>query len=336
MKIITCTGYGATGSSVVSDLLKEFDVVKSYGDYEFRFISDPHGLRDLEYGLFENNNRCNTDYYIKQFVKYYTFLSKSWHYNYESHFNGKFKEISDKFIKQVVDEKWQGFWHQDIIDETPIRKFFYYLERFIQKKILKQQGVGKDKGAQYYNNVMYYAKPTSKEEFYIKVREYTDKLVANMKFDKSCEFVVLDQLVPADHNETYLNYFSDLKIIVVDRDPRDLFVLNRNQYYFKWIPTEDVKQYCNWFRLLREHQKEEKKSNNVCYLNFEDFIYDYEKTVKKICAFLNIDINTWNRKGEFFNPNISIKNTKKWIDCVEYKKEIEYIEKNLKEFLVKY
>ena len=39
--IITCTGYGGTGSSVVSDLLKEFKTVHSFGDFEFRFLQDP-------------------------------------------------------------------------------------------------------------------------------------------------------------------------------------------------------------------------------------------------------------------------------------------------------
>ena len=34
-KIITCTGYGATGSSVITDLLKEFKTVHSLGDFEF-------------------------------------------------------------------------------------------------------------------------------------------------------------------------------------------------------------------------------------------------------------------------------------------------------------
>ena len=37
-KIITCTGYGGTGSSAITDLLKEFQNVYSYGDVEFRFL----------------------------------------------------------------------------------------------------------------------------------------------------------------------------------------------------------------------------------------------------------------------------------------------------------
>lgn len=332
MKLITCTGYGSTGSSVVTDLLKEFEDVNSYGDFEFRFLQDPHGLRDLEYGLFENNNRLNTGHYIKQFIKYSKFLSKSRVYNYERYFSNNFKNLSDKFIGDIIDVKWSGYWHQDIIDEHPIRKFFYYLERVIQKKIFKQRY----SGANYYKNIMYYANPISKEEFYNKAKIYTDKLIKAMKIDKKYNFLALDQLVPPDHNQTYLNYFNDLNIIIVDRDPRDLFLLEKYQYKHKWVPYDDIKKFVKWFRLIREHRKNEIKSDNVLYINFEDFIYDYDNSIDKVASFTGIDKTKWNSKRKYFNPDISIKNTKKWLVYSKAKEEIKYIEKELKEFLVEY
>lgn len=330
MKLITTTGYGATGSSVVTDLLKEFKNVKSMGDFEFRFLQDPHGLRDLEYGLFENNNRLNTDYYIKQFIKYINFLSKSKIYPYEKYFNNKFKIISDEFIKDVIDIEWNGYWHQDIIDEKPIKKFFYYLERVYQKKILKQ----KDSGANFYKNKMYYAR-LSKDEFYKKVKTYTNKLFNEMNSENK-EFLVLDQLVPVDHNQTYLNYFDNLKIIIVDRDPRDLYLLEKYEYKEKYLPWEDVESFIKYYRLLRAHKKEDLASENVLYINFEDFIYKYDISIDKVLNFCSIDKSNWVEKKKYFNPDISIKNTKKWLVYPEAKREIELIEKELKEFLVEY
>jgi len=331
MKLITTTGYGATGSSVVTDLLKEFKNVKSMGDFEFRFLQDPHGLRDLEYGLFENNNRLNTDYYIKQYIKYIDFLSKSKVYPYEKYFNNKFKIISDEFIKSIVDIKWDGYWHQDIIDEKPIKKFFYYLERVYQKKILKQ----KDSGANFYKNSMYYARPLTKEEFYKKVQDYTTKLFQIMN-QESYEFLVLDQLVPVDHNQTYLNYFKDLKIIIVDRDPRDLYLLEKYEYKEKYLPWEDVESFIKYYKLIREHKKEDQENENVMYINFEDFIYKYNEAIDKVLDFCSIDKSNWKDKRKYFNPDISIKNTRKWLVYLEAKKEIEMIEKELEEFLVEY
>jgi len=332
MKLITCTGYGSTGSSVVSDLLKEFRDVNSYGDFEFRFIQDPHGLRDLEYGLFENNNRLNTDYHIKQFIKYSKFLSNSFHYNYEKYFNGSFNKISNEFINEIIDIQWKGHWHQDIIDESNLRKFFYYLERVIQKKVFKLRY----SGAEYYNNIMYYSKLKDKESFYQKVRIYTDKLIDSMNIHEKYNFLVLDQLVPPDHNQTYLNYFDNLKVIIVDRDPRDLYLLEKYQYKHKWVPYDNIKEFVRWYKLIRMHKKEENKNRNVMYINFEDFIYSYDETINKVINFCNLDKSLWIDRKKYFNPEISIKNTKKWLTYSNVKDEIAYIEEELKEFLVKY
>ena len=71
-KIITCAGYHGTGSSLITDLLKEFSNVKSFGEYEFRFLQDPNGVGDLEERLINNNSRLNSDraiYDFKRFIK---------------------------------------------------------------------------------------------------------------------------------------------------------------------------------------------------------------------------------------------------------------------------
>ena len=44
---------------------------------EFRFIQDPNGIRDLDYGINENNNRLTTSYHINNFIAYINYLSKS-------------------------------------------------------------------------------------------------------------------------------------------------------------------------------------------------------------------------------------------------------------------
>jgi hypothetical protein len=62
----------------------------------------------------------------------------------------------------------------------------------------------------------------------------------------------------------------------------------------------------------------------------------YEDTIDKVLAFTNIKKQWWKYRGKYFNPNISIKNTKKWLVYPQAKKEIELIEKELSEFLVEY
>lgn len=332
MKIITTTGYGTTGSSVVTDLLKEFKDVTSYGDYEFRWLFDIHGVRALEVGLFELNNRQNSDYFIKSFKRYVDFLSSSITTKYyKKAFNGNFKNLSYEFVDSLVDVTWSGYWHRDIMDENTIRKFFYYAERFIQKIVLKQ----KDTASKFYKKPMYYAKP-SKEKFLSEARSYLNKLFDTMQI--KTEFLALDQLVPPENTSEFLKYFDgNLKIIIVDRDPRDLYLLERFEYQETWVPYQNIEDYIKWYRLIREHRKEEQiDENNVMFVYFEDFIYDYDKTINKVLDFCEIDESQWKNKSKYFNPDISIKNTKKWTAYPEASREIELIKKELSEFLVEY
>jgi hypothetical protein len=332
MNIITTTGYGTTGSSVVTDLLKEFSCVESKGENEFRFLFDIHGVREVEVALFQLNNRQNSDYYIKAFKNYIDYLDKSITTKYyKDSFNGKFKKISYDFINSIIDVKWQGYWHRDIMDDNIVRKFFYYFERFIQKKILKE----KDTSARFYKKEMYYANPVSHEEFIKKVKNYINKLIKAMNIKK--EFIALDQLVPPENTNKFLKYFDNLKIIIVDRDPRDHYLLEKYEYKESWVPFQDVKTYVKWYKLSRSHRmKEIIDKNNVMFVNFEDFIYDYEKTIDKVISFCGIDKFQWLQKGKYFNPKISIKNTKKWLFYPQTKEDIDYIEKYLSEYLYNY
>ena len=49
--ILTTTGCYGTGSSAVTDLIREFNCVDCKGEYEVRFIHDPDGISDLEYNI---------------------------------------------------------------------------------------------------------------------------------------------------------------------------------------------------------------------------------------------------------------------------------------------
>ena len=46
-----------------------------------------------------------------------------------------------------------------------------------------------------------------------------------------------DQLVPSSNIEKYLRYFKDIKVVVVDRDQRDLFLFGKYNWRDGVIPT---------------------------------------------------------------------------------------------------
>ena len=97
VQIFTVASYYGSGSSAVTDLLSEFEGVKSLTNYEFRFAQDPDGLSELEYNLVENFNRHNSGHALKRYrdlVDYYgdhLFVRR-----YEPFFQNKWKELSDK------------------------------------------------------------------------------------------------------------------------------------------------------------------------------------------------------------------------------------------------
>jgi hypothetical protein len=271
--------------------------------------------------------------YIKRFIKEMKHLSKYGINHYEKWFNGKFENLSMEFIDSIVDVEWDGYNMMDIREESLLVKIMYYSERIYQKKILKQ----KDSSANFYTKVMkkkrYYACPTSKEEFYEKVKTYTKKLSEEIKCTSNEEYIVFDQLVPATDIDNYLKYVDDLKVIVLDRDPRDLYLLEKHQYREMFIPYQNVETFVKWYKMVREC-KSHNENSAILRLKFEDFIYKYDETINSVVTFLDLNKDNWNRKKEYFNPNISINNTNKKRDYTskEDKAEVLYIEQELQKY----
>ncbi|WP_318520998.1 sulfotransferase domain-containing protein [Photobacterium leiognathi] len=325
-EIITCTGYGGTGSSVISDLLMEFESVKSFGDFEFRFLQDPGGIRELEYGIVSNNDRLITSYYIKKYLKTVKNIK-----GYDSFFNGKFKSLSREYIDSLIDVKWSGYWHQDIIDANILTKLFYILELKLLRNVFKIKEGGPRLFPRIFHNEIYYS---SGEKFYESTKKYISSLIEVSNHEGKNK-IVFDQLVPPSNTSEYSKFFDNIKIVIVDRDPRDLFILNEVHWKEKWIPSGDVNLFIDWFLEIRKNQEKEKKQNNVLFVKFEDFIYEYERTVMSLCDFLNIDKYSHIEKKKYFNPEKSIKNTRLWLSNKQYENEINLISEKLSHYCYK-
>ena len=120
-----------------------------------------------------------------------------------------------------------------------------------------------------------------------------------------------------------------MKVIVVDRDPRDLYILQKLYWKDNVFPTDTPSSFIKWFRGTRKNKT---INENVLYLNFEDLICNYELTLKKIAAFLQIDLSNHTQKFAFFNPKVSIHNTRLWINQKDLSSDIEIIEQELQEY----
>lgn len=332
MKKITCISYHATGSGAVDDFLREFDDIKfAPRDVECRFLQDPDGIADLEYNLIDNWHRLNSGFAIKRyekFVKYYN-------HTYSLIFGDKWKKYSEEYIKKLIEFDYDGYWHCDVRLLNFYKTFIYYCRRAISK--ITPRKYRKTTDYNYFPNEKSYHTKLTREEFYKITSEYCERLCTALGKNTS-EYVILDQFVSTTNVKRYINYVNDLKVIIVDRDPRDLYVqLMRDRGHV--LPTE-VKKFIEVYRDARTTVNEEIKNKEVLKIQFEDLIYKYDETTKKICDFLRLDDEKHKNKKKYFDPTISIKNTqifnKDNAIKEKYKKEIMIIEKELKEYLYQF
>lgn len=332
VKIISCASYYGTGSSAITDFFSEFDNVFSLTNYEFRFLQDPDGISDLEYNLVENHNRHNSGHALKRFKRLVDFNAGTFfNKRYEPFFNNKYKEISYKYIEELTDFTFKGYWFYDFYDKGR----FYYYRKLLPGKIVKKLHSAKSESTftnPLPNEITYCSNP-SKEKFLSCTRNYLENLFKEANKDNS-EFVMVDQIVPPSNVSRYTKYFNNIKVIVVDRDPRDIYILSKYVWKSHIVPTETVELFCKWYSYTRNHRKNEKyNENNVMLIQFEDLIYKYDETTTKLAKWVGIDLNNHVRIKESFDPSKSINNTRLWVDKPEFKKEIQYIEENLKGYL---
>jgi hypothetical protein len=330
-KIITCTGYGGTGSSAITDLLKEFDNGLSLGDAEFWFLQDFNGISDLEYYLIDGNHRSRVNLAIKRFKKYVDEYS-----NYYSKFFKDYKKYSYEYIESLIDAKFQKAISYYEVDSKIKKIFWFRISPLLQKIWVKILNKDFDEFAPYIPTEQKVYSIPNRERFYKKTKEYTKKIFDSI--DNGYDFIAVDQLVPAMNGKRYLNYVENLKVVIVDRDPRDLFLLN--ELYWKKAAyvcdTANVDEYIIWYKTMREHREFEEKNENITYVMLEDLIYFYEETLEKLYNFFEIDKKHHKNKRKFFNPDISIQWTKMYRKYPDYRKnDIKKIEKELNEYCFK-
>ena len=328
MKIITCAGYYRTGSSAVTDFYSEFLGCVSFGKYEFRFLQDPDGVSALETNIVEHPHRHNTSHAIKRFLKYSKFENGNFiSRRYRKYFHDDYWKYTLQYVDELTKVKCDALWRYDKIERGGLYYFIDSMVAMISEKLnhgkkFSLLKLTHEKG--YYTDI-------SKEEFYRITKRYTWNLFKS--WSEKCDYLIVDQLAAPSDPERYLNYVDDMNIVVVDRDPRDLFILESEA---KWgiIPYKNVEEFCEWYRVTRAHRKHEiYKSGNVMFLKFEDMVYKYDQTAKALMDFVGLDGEKQVDLKKKFDPEKSKKGTNLINAYPQYFDQVSYIEEHLKEYL---
>ena len=331
MKIITCASYYGSGSSALTDLVSEYSSVQENSEFEFRFIHDPDGVSDLEYHLVENHNRECSGYALKRFIKVSDFNSGTWfNKKYEAYFHGKYKEYTKQYVNDLLDFSYKGFWVYDVAAKG---KFRYYLRGIINKFFIKLN-VSKP---QILPKEITYCSHPSEEKFIECTQRYTSNLMEYLNKDNK-PFLVVDQILPSSNVKRCMRYFKDeIFVVIFDRDPRDLYILSHVAWNWDHIyPHDSIETWCKWFEYTRKSATEKYDDPHVLYMRFEDMIYNYDESVKKIEEFTGLDPKDHDKPFTRLNPKKSVINTQLWKRYPKHEKEVKYIEEHLSQYLYDY
>ena len=327
MRKIACVGYHATGAGVIDDLFREFDnVAQGFYEAECRLLQDPDGIADLEWNLVCNPHRLNSGFAVKRFLRYVKRTKRT----YKKIFGSKWVALSEEYARAIVKIDYRGYWHGDIWLLNPILQYYHLFRRGMSKIAPK-----KLKKPSYYNYFPWlhtYHACMDEAHFLEETRKYLDKLCNAMNPDGK-EFVLLDQPFSPSNLGLYTRYLDDVKTIVVDRDPRDVFIFQK-LIREHTLPT-DVHEFCTVYRDSRNRISEAPRLSCL-YVTFEEMIYNYDESVNKVINFIGIDQAHHVYKKTRFDPAVSIKNTKLWEKYPQYADAVKIIENELAEYLYLY
>ena len=321
-------GFGYSGSGAVIDLLKEYPEVYVADKVELSFIYKPDGLEDLMRAISTSPSRYfSSDSAIRRFIQ---FMSRS-KKQYNKCTNGEFDKIYRNFIESIIQVVWYGSTSVHFYQDSDFSFFFrqhlsrllrFWIERFIGKISIKC----------WPDKKMFYSYLTE-EEFLLRAKTFVGDFIQSMSDNCCVNKIVLDQPFCANNPQKSFKFFNNPKAILVTKDPRDLYLLAKNAlgYQGHFIPTDNVNTFIRYYEGLMKSISL-KDDDNILIINFEDLIYSYDNTRKKIEIFLELSPIVGRKEKKFF-PEKSINNTQLWRKYGGFEKDINLIEKELKPYL---
>jgi hypothetical protein len=334
INVVDLSGYSFSGKSAVYDLLNEFEGYYSHSkEFEFDLIRVQGGILDLKNALVDSWSPIRSTEAIRNFIKLIRLIGGDGRViqkfstigaNYDKFFPN-FTSISQRYACSLVSSSWDCDW--------PFASYgldnFGLLAYKIKRKLVRMPF-----------ETFYLSRLTS-NEFCEKTKFYLDQLF--MHFEQvGFKTIILNNAFEPVNPERSIIFFHSAKCIVVDRDPRDMYL--SALYSGKILGLQignavvgsSVMNFIERYKIF--HATAPSESEDVYRLNYEDLIVDYENQVNQIRSFLSESIGDYTNKGKFFNPEISSKNMRQWknIKDENIKSDIYCIEKHLSKYCLNY
>ncbi len=327
--IIGSCGFGSTGSSVITDYLREFDNITVKDDLEFTWVSSADGLVDLEQAVMHAHNRTGGS--ILAIERYIEKVKRNAHaFQVHGLSPEVFIKSANDFIDAITMVKW--YWYDSRVEYRYKSKFF--LQAIMKNNIIPkiEKRIGHHAHIWPLKQVRLSMKP---ENFYDAAQKHIDSMLQGMGLDTN-GIVVLDQPFAGNNPQACFPFFKDPYAIIVDRDPRDNYVFGRTRMLgkFHYMPIDSVEDFITYYRAIRKNQPYLEENNRILRIRFEDMVYEYEKTTEIVRKYLNLPENP--RPRSVFDPDLSIANTQVYKRFPQFSDDIKVIEKELPEYLFDY
>lgn len=335
MSVLDISGYSFSGKSAVYDLLSSSDRFKGHGvSFEFELLRAPGGIIELREALCGSHwspvRSCEA---VRRFLKLIDnlggrrtmidrFTKLGNHYDY--HFPG-FTNLSKSFIDKSISSAWDSYWPFAKYQNNGFQVFTY--------KLLSNFGLMLD-------DRVYLAR-MDKRDFDFHTREYLDKLFSSAKIIANQRLLLNNAFEPFTPSVSGA-LVSDAKAIIVDRDPRDIYLsawqssIGGGSKVGRAVIGNSVADFVKRFLIYRNAVVINDDSLDIYRMTFENLIQNFDNTLSGLCSFLNVNPSLFYSGESCFDPQKSSSNVGMWRGLSDNKlsESVKYIERELGDYCV--
>lgn len=329
-EFLDISGYSFSGKSAFYDLLSPLQGVKGFGlECEFDLIRARGGILDLYDCLAVHWTLPRSSVAVRDFNKLVRFLGGGEGLidrlfrggaRYDALFPG-FTNFATNYIKDLTRASWNGYWPFADFCDGPMETFYKKcLERFRNR-----------------HTPVFLAR-TTPDDFVCKTKLLMQSL-ASSAASSTTKYVIISNSINPDSPDDGLQFYHKAKSIIVDRDPRDIFLAAKHSADVKVGAAaigENVQDFVKRFLCVRSGSRLDRFSVKRIY--FEQLVLDYENCCRDVALFTGLNLPDFESSFDtVFDPKKSVKNVKMWEDNRKYRKfreDISFIESSLPEYLL--
>lgn len=306
--IILGTTY--SGSGAIYDYLSgRGDLRDPLNGVEYQLPHMPNGLMTLEAIADKSFHAGTADFVLSEFINITQKLSRDrTAYRYGKSYKRMlplFNEAIDEFIENISAAKlpMNLHWRRLMSGDSKILHFLSKLKYRLGIKVSTPL-----------TRIL-----VSREKFIDAAQKLNNKIFLK---DDERQPVLINQGGSGWNPVESTKYFSNCKVLLVLRDPRDQFVEIK-----QYKKAKSIDGFIDWYKEMQFRLKAI-NNNNLLKINFEDFVKKNHQTTDLLCKHLSISTNV----DSSYQPDLSRKNIGKYKKFLKIE-EIDLIEKSLSEYI---